>query len=74
MAGLDELKNTAAERDILGSILTAPEDFHKVSGTIRADDFYRADYRAIYETMAEMILQGEPLDLVVLIEELQKRG
>ena len=74
MVKLDELRNTAAERDILGSILTAPEDLHKVSGTIKADDFYRQDYRVIYETMAGMILQGDSLDIVTLCEELRKRG
>ena len=74
MVKLDELRNTAAERDILGSILTAPEDLHKVSGIIKTDDFYRQDYRVIYETMARMILQGDSLDIVTLCEELRKTG
>lgn len=70
----ERLANTAAERDILGGILTAPADLHKTSGIIRAGDFYRQDYRAIYETMAGMILQGDSLDIVTLCEELRKTG
>lgn len=70
----ERLANTAAERDILGGILTAPADLHKASGIIRAGDFYRQDYRAIYETMAGMILQGDSLDIVTLCEELRKTG
>ena len=70
----ERLANTAAERDILGGILTAPADIHKASGIIRAGDFYRQDYRAIYETMAGMILQGDSLDIVTLCEELRKTG
>ena len=70
----ERLANTAAERDILGGILTAPADLHKASGIIRAGDFYRQDYRAIYETMAGMVLQGDSLDIVTLCEELRKTG
>ena len=70
----ERLASTAAERDILGGILTAPADLHKASGIIRAGDFYRQDYRAIYETMAGMILQGDSLDIVTLCEELRKTG
>lgn len=70
----DRLANTAAERDILGGILTAPADLHKASGIIKTGDFYRQDYRVIYETMAGMILQGDSLDIVTLCEELRKTG
>ena len=70
----EKLANTAAERDILGGILTAPADLHKASGIIRVGDFYRQDYRAIYETMAGMVLQGDSLDIVTLCEELRKTG
>ena len=70
----ERLANTAAERDILGGILTAPADLHKASGIIRAGDLYRQDYRAIYETMAGMVLQGDSLDIVTLCEELRKTG
>ncbi len=71
---IEKLASTAAERDILGGILTAPADLHKASGIIKTGDFYRQDYRAIYETMAGMILQGDSLDIVTLCEELRKTG
>ena len=65
---MDKLANTTAEREILGSILTDPADFHKVSPILRAGDFYRQDYKALYELMAGMILQGERPDIATLIE------
>lgn len=70
----DRLANTAAERDILGSILTAPADLHKVSGIIKTEDFYRQDYRLIFDCMKDFILQDSPLNVVTLCEELRKRG
>ena len=70
----ERLANTAAEREILGSILAAPADLHKVSGIIKASDFYRIEYRLIFETMAGMILQDQPVDVVTLTEEIRAAG
>ena len=70
----ERLANTAAEREILGSILAAPADLHKVSGIIKASDFYRIEYRLIFETMTGMILQDQPVDVVTLTEEIRAAG
>ena len=69
----ERLANTAAERDILGGILSDPAAFHKVSGIIKAGDFYRQDYRFLFEIIADMILQGNPLDIVMLVEAARVR-
>ena len=65
----DRLANTAAEREILGGILTDAGALHKASPILRQDDFYRQDYRFIYGLMAEMILRGDRPDVVTLVEE-----
>ena len=70
----ERLANTAAEREILGSILAAPADLHKVSGIIKASDFYCVEYRLIFETMTGMILQDQPVDVVTLTEEIRAAG
>lgn len=64
----DKLANTTAEREILGSILTEAGDFHKVSPILRADDFYRQDYRFLYGLISGMILQGQRPNVVTLTE------
>ena len=69
----ERLANTEAEKEILGGILSRPTDFHKVSGIIKAGDFYRQDYRFLFETMADMILQGQLLDHVTLVEAVRSR-
>lgn len=65
----DRLANTAAEREILGGILTDAGALRKASPILRQDDFYRQDYRFIYGLMAEMILRGDRPDVVTLTEE-----
>lgn len=69
-----ELKNVAAERDILGDLLSRPNDLHEISSIIRTDDFFRQDYRLCYETLARMILAGKNPDLVMFVEALKENG
>ena len=70
----EPLASIAAEREILGSILTDPADLYKVSPILRQDDFYRQDYRLLYGLMSEMILQGGRPDLVTLTETAKEKG
>jgi replicative DNA helicase len=69
----DRLANTDAEKEILAGILSDPLAFHKVSGIVKAGDFYRQDYHFLFETMADMILRGETVDYVTMIEAIRAR-
>lgn len=74
MAKLDDLKNVEAETEVLNAIMSKPDKLHDVSRIIKATDFYRETHRLIYTAMAEMILDGEPLDMVTLAEKLRRDG
>ena len=62
-----------AEEAVLGSLLIDPDSLFEVSNFLRADAFYRAQNRWIYESMLALSDQRVPLDVVTLIEELRRR-
>lgn len=74
MANLDTLKNIRAEEEILNAIMVNNHVLHDVSRIIKADDFYREAHKLIYKAMSEMILAGEPLDIVTITEKLRHDG
>ena len=62
-----------AEEAVLGSLLIDPDALFEVSSFLRADAFYRAQNRWIYESMLALSENRVPLDIVTLIEELRRR-
>ena len=62
-----------AEEAVLGSLLIDPDALFEVSSFLRADAFYRAQNRWIYESMLALSENRVPLDVVTLIEELRRR-
>jgi replicative DNA helicase len=62
-----------AEEAVLGSLLIDPDALFEVSNFLRADAFYRAQNRWIYESMLALSENRVPLDIVTLIEELRRR-
>ncbi len=62
-----------AEEAVLGSLLIDPDALFEVSNFLRADAFYRAANRWVYEAMLALSEQRVPLDVVTLIEELRRR-
>ena len=66
--------NVDAEKEILGVIISKPNKLYDISRIIKADDFYRETNRLIYQTVAEMVIADEPLDMVNLSERLKRDG
>src|SRR5438132_10717896 len=62
-----------AEQSVLGSILIDPEAILKVAEFLHPPDFYRQQHADIYEAMLGLHGQREPIDLVTLGDELQRR-
>ena len=63
-----------AERALLGSIITDPECFDRVAGTITSDDFYLEDHKYIYEALVKMYTQSKTIDTVTLLNALTENG
>lgn len=65
--------NDDAEKSVLGAILIDAEAFYKVSGKIKADDFYSNAHKEIYAAMLSLNAKGQPIDVVTIAEELKSR-
>lgn len=66
--------NVEAEKEILSVIISKPNKLYDISRIIKADDFYRETNRLIYQTVAEMVIADEPMDMVNLSEKLKRDG
>jgi replicative DNA helicase len=68
-------QNLDAERSVLGSMLRDNEVIDVVSQIITAESFYLDAHRKIFQTISDLHNKGgQPVDLVLLAEELIKRG
>ena len=65
-------QNTDAERSLLGSLLIDPDAIMKVGPQIRADDFYREQHRAIFESVTRLTARNEKADFVTVCSELTR--
>ncbi|MBR3964559.1 MAG: replicative DNA helicase [Clostridia bacterium] len=61
-----------AEQALLGSILIDPESMSQVSDTVRSSDFYISEHRAIYSAMLHLGGSSHDIDLVTLLDMLEK--
>ena len=67
-------QNIEAEQSVLGALLIDANAIEKISGIIKAEDFYRQDNHIIFEAMVNLHNRNEAVDLVTVTEELRKMG
>src|SRR5689334_3198206 len=68
-------QNLDAERSVLGSMLRDNDVIDVVTQIVNAESFYLDAHRKIYQAMIDLRSKGgQPVDLVILHEELSKRG
>ena len=63
-----------AERSVLGSMILDRDEIGQVVQIIGRDAFYSADHQIIFDVTVDIYDQDKPLDLVLLREELLRRG
>ncbi|MCX8159511.1 MAG: replicative DNA helicase [Candidatus Saccharicenans sp.] len=63
-----------AEKTVLGGILVNNAYLNVVLSQLAPEDFYRDAHRQILEGMVALMDRGQPIDLLTLSEELQRRG
>ena len=66
--------NHEAEQAVLSGILIDTEAIGRVIEVIVADDFYRETHRKIFRSMISLYERSHPTDLLVVCEELRKKG
>jgi replicative DNA helicase len=64
--------NVAAEKAILGAILLNNGHYQEAAGRIEPADFVLDSHRRVFVCMAELMIEGRPVDLVTLAEQLQR--
>lgn len=65
--------NVEAERAILGAILLDNLAFNEAAEHLQAEDFSLDSHRRIYGRMVELMDSSRPIDLITLVEELDRR-
>ena len=63
-----------AEIAVLGSMLLDPEAAGRVVSILRAEHFYRGPHADVYQVLTEIFDANRAIDVVLLREELQRRG
>src|SRR5437763_727227 len=64
--------NVEAERSILGAILLDNFAYNQAAEFLRADDFSLDSHRRIYSRMVDLAESSRPIDLITLVEELDR--
>jgi replicative DNA helicase len=67
-------QDQAAERSVLGGILLLNSAIFDVLEVVRAEDFYRDPHRKIFAAMVALANRNEPIDVIMLTDELRRRG
>jgi replicative DNA helicase len=64
--------NVEAERSILGAILLDNFAYNQAAEHLRTDDFSLDSHRRIYSRMVDLAESSRPIDMITLIEELDR--
>ena len=67
-------QNLEAERSVLGGILLENQAMPNLMEILEEDDFYRDAHRKIYRAMIDLCERRDPVDLITLTEEVNRKG
>lgn len=62
-----------AETSVIGGLMLDNDAIDRM-GPLKAEQFYRQDHRAIYETIVSLIAQQQPADVLTVFQSLRDRG
>jgi replicative DNA helicase len=65
--------NVEAERSILGAILSDNFAYNQAAEYLREEDFSLDSHRRIYSRMVDLAESSRPIDMITLIDELDRR-
>jgi replicative DNA helicase len=67
-------QDMAAEQSVLGAMLISKDAIADVTENLRGPDFYRPSHETIHDAIIDLYGRSEPVDMVTVAAELQKRG
>ena len=65
--------NVEAERSILGAILLDNLAYNQAAEHLRPEDFFLDSHRRIYNRMIDLAESSRPIDMITLVEELDRK-
>ena len=75
MADIDNIRSMPfslqAEQAILGTVIIDSEKFAEIA-SLKESDFYLEQHKVIYDAMFELAASSKPIDVVLVLESLQK--
>ncbi len=67
-------QNIEAEQSVLGGLMLDNSSWDMVSDRVVEEDFYRADHRLIFRSIASLAEESKPFDVITLTEWLESRN
>ena len=68
-------QNQEAEQLLLASLIDGPQNnIAEAMALVQHDDFYREGHRRIFNAITELFAVGEPIEPIIVIEQLTKTG
>ncbi len=63
-----------AEQSVLGGLMLEASHFDSVAEVVGAADFYKAGHRLVFTVMVDLLEADQPIDVITVSEELNRRG
>ena len=63
-----------AEQSVLGGLMIDASQFDAVAEVVGETDFYKAPHRKIFSVMVDLLESEQPIDVITVSEELNRRG
>jgi hypothetical protein len=67
-------QNLDVEEKILASIFVDASVFEKIQSILKPEDFYKSEYRLIFESFLSLRISGQEIDIETVCAELEKKG
>ncbi|MBZ5735591.1 replicative DNA helicase [Nocardioides sp. TRM66260-LWL] len=67
-------QDMAAEQSVLGAMMISKDAIAEAVEVLRGPDYYRPAHEAIHDAIVELYGRGEPVDMITVAAELQRRG
>jgi len=66
--------DTQAEAALLGAVLISPDTYPEVAQILKGEDFFILRHRWIWEAIARLSEERQPVDILTVMEELERAG
>ena len=63
-----------AEQSVLGAVMLDHRAWERIADAVSAEDFYRADHRLIFKTLAKLVERDQPPDAITVGEQLERQN